>query len=356
MDKTMKFRTNILLTAMLLMLCGTVRAHDFVVTIEGQKVYFNIKSKTDKTAEVTYNGSIADGKPTCFEGELTIPEEVEHDGIVFSVVGISAKAFSGADKLTGIICPSGMSAIGDFAFEGCTSLSKIIFPGNEVKFGQGVFFRCDKIQDISIGSDWKSLDLKMFRWSDSLRVITIPAKIERIRNLKSLKKLESVSVDVNNARFSALDGLLYDKGYDVLYGCPRAYKGKVRVAAGTQVITPGALADCMDVTSIDCPESLTSLSFREFARLEKLSELIFRKMEPINTATLDGEGVFLLQVANPDVKIVVLKSAKDAYKSAMIQQPGEYFEMDGSTPFYVGRTMLPDAKNIVGEKNFTKYE
>ncbi len=352
----MKAGKLILSAVVLLMTCGIARAHDFVVTIEGQKVYFNIKSKKNKTAEVTYNGSIANNLPTYYEGELTIPNKVKHDNIIYSIVGVSAKAFSGADKLTGIILPSGISSIGDFAFEGCTSLSKIIFPGNAVKFGQGVFFKCSKIQDISLGSDWKEVDLKMFRWSDSLKVITIPAKLEIIQNLKALKNLASVSVDINNAHFSAINGLLYSKSNEILYGCPRAYEGKVRVAAGTQTITAGALADCKKITSVDCPESLNSMSFKEFARLANLNELIFRSEEPIKTAEFNGEDVFLLQTANSDVKIVVLKSAKETYKSSLIQQSGEYTEIEGAIPYYVEQNKMPNVKNIVGVKNFEKYE
>lgn len=341
-----------ILSAMLLMACSIVQAHDFVVTIEGQKVYFNVKSKTNRTAEVTYNGSIVNGLPSYYEGELTIPDKVKHNNTVYSVVGISAKAFSGADKLTGIIMPSGISVIGDFAFEGCTSLSKIIFPGNDVKFGQGVFFKCNKIQNISLGSDWKEIDLKMFRWSDSLDVITIPAKIVKIQNMKSLKNLKSISVDINNARFTGIDGLLYNKNADILYGCPRAYAGAVQIAAETKEITRGALADCKGITRIDLPESIVSVSFREFSRLDNLEEIVFRSTTPIMTAKSDGKEVFLLQTASPDVKIIVLKSAKNGYASALVQQSGEYTETDGTTPFLVEKAKMPDVKNIIGVKNF----
>ena len=171
-----------ILSLMLLMAaaCGLAKAHDFVVTLNGQKVYFNIVSEKNRTVEITYNGSIADEKPTYYEGELAVPAKVRHNNTIYSVAGIGAKAFCGADRLTGIVLPEGLKAIGDFAFEGCTSLERIIFPGGSVKFGEGVFFKCDKIQDVSFGSDWKEVDLKMFRWSDSLVSITIPAKMEKI--------------------------------------------------------------------------------------------------------------------------------------------------------------------------------
>lgn len=341
---------------LLLFVCGWVQAHDFAVSLNGQKVYFSIKSKKNKTVVVTYKGSIADATSVSYEGELAIPEKVKHDSIVYSVVGISAKAFSGADKLTGVVLPMGITAIGDFAFEGCTSLKKVIFPGNGVKFGQGVFFKCDKIQHVSFGSDWKSIDLKMFRWSDSLSTLTIPAKVEKIQNMKSLKKLERVSVDVNNEKFAAVNGVLYSKNQEILYGCPRAYKGTLKVAEGTAKITKGALIDCVELTSVDLPESLETMSFREFSRMALLDNIIFRGEKPILTAMCKGEGVFLLQVANPKVEIVVPKKSRKNYRDALVKQEGEYTEMDDAIPFVIDADELPDAMKVKGVKNFTKYE
>lgn len=341
----------------LLLLSYTIaNAHDFVVTLDGQKVYFNILSKKDKTVEVTYNGSISKKQPTYIDGELTIPAKVKHDNIVYSVVGISAKAFSGADKLTSIVMPMGMTTIGDFAFEGCTLLNKIIFPGNTIKFGQGVFYKCAKIQNVSFGSDWKNIDLKIFRWSDSLTVINIPAKIEKIHNMKSLKNLESITVDINNERFSSIDGILYNKSQNIVYGCPRAYKGNVKIVNGVETINSGAFIDCKEITRIDLPASITTLSFREFSRAVGLKEIIFRSERPIFTAKKESKEVMLLQVANPTIEIIVPKQAKNAYKEALNQTNGEYTELNDTIPYTVETSKMPSIKNIVGVKNFTKYE
>lgn len=340
--KTMKS----IILALALMIGGTAVAHDFTVTTNGQKVYFNIKSKKLKTAEVTYNGNAADKKPTYYEGELTIPGTVKHDNVVYTVVGVTAKAFSGADKLTGIIFPMGVKTIGDFAFEGCSSLKKIIFSGNQIKFGQGVFFKCDKIENVSFGSDWKSVDLKMFRWSDSLTAISIPAKMEKIRNLKSLKNLKVVNVDVNNASFSAMDGVLYSKDAKTLYGCPRAYTGKITVADSVRVITPGAFIDCTHITGVELPAGLESMSFREFSRMKNLKEIIFRAEKPIATAMHAGKEVFLLQIATPQVKIKVPKAAHKTYVSALNCVEGEYTEVNGKVPFVVKADEMPNAKNV----------
>lgn len=337
-------------------ICCYTYAHDFVVSLDGQKVYFNIISNKSHTVEITYKGSIANKQPTNYKGELTIPAQIKHNNAVYSVVGISAKAFSGAEGLTGVTMPLGLSTVGDFAFEGCTALRKIIFPGNKIKFGQGVFYKCNKIQDISIGSDWKSIDFKMFRWSDSLTVVTVPAKIEKIQNMKSLKYLEKIYVDINNTKFSSIDGVLYNKNADVLYGCPRAYNGNLKVASTTKRIIQGALIDCIGITRVDLPASLISVSFREFSRMVKLNEILFRGTTPLHTAKKETDEVFVLQVINQNVKIIVNKNAKNKFKNALVQYSGEFTELDGNIPFYIESNRMPILKNIIGVKNFIKYE
>lgn len=344
------------LFSFLLLLGGIMYAHDFTATINGHKIYFNITSNFNKTAEVTYNGSITNNQCSYYEGDLDIPAKVRYNNEVYSIVGVGAKAFSGADKLTGVAFPSAIEYIDDFAFEGCTSLSRIIFPGQAVTFGEGVFFKCDKIQDISFGSDWKELNLQMFRWSDSLKVINIPAKVEKIKNLKSLMSLEQVVVDLNNSRFSSEDGVLYNKNKDVLYGCPRSYKSTLAVYPSTKTITKGALIDCNNLEIVVLPDSLQSLSYKEFSRIQNLKEIVFKSDSPINTAVINNKEVFALTVYNQNVQLVVSKKSLKTYRSALVQEGGEYAEIGDKIPYIVRTDEMLQNKNIVGVKNFKMYD
>lgn len=348
------------LAAFLLFAGGsTIIAHDFTATINGQKVYFNIKSKTNKTVEVTYNGSIADNRASDVQGALEIPAKIKHNNTVYYVIGIGAKSFSGATKLSNIILPSSVKAIGDFAFEGCVSLENIVFPGNSVSFGQGVFFKCSSIKNVTLGSDWKSVDLAMFRWSDNLVTLSIPAKIEKIQHLKTLKRLQKIEVDANNARYTSYEGLLYSKDLKTLYSCPRAYRGGLKIKDGTEAITQGALIDCLYIAQIDFPSSIKKYSFRETSRMKDLKCIIFRGAIPPITAYKNNEARFVIQTANENAQIVVLNSLKKAYKSSLVKnESSEFMETKAanSTPYLVMAEQMPKANNIIGVKNFSKFE
>lgn len=349
----MKFKTAI--AGILLMAAFGAGAHDFTATVDGQRLYFDITNKTKKTAAVTYNGSISEKKDVNVSGKVEIPSKVKHDNVVYEVTAINPKAFAGAKQLKGIVIPSGVESIGDFAFEGCDSLTSVVFPGNPVSLGQGVFFKCPSVSHVTIGSDWKSIDFSMFRWSGNLTKINIPAKVEKIQGVKKLPNLKEIIVDSNNGTFSTHDGLLYSKDGKTLYACPRAYTGNVKIQEGTEKVTPGALIDCLEVTLVDFPSSLKELSFRETSRMKKLETIVMRPATPLETAYRDGQGRFLLQVGNEDVSIVILSSSRKAYDSALATEAGEYSETTSGVPYMVAAQQMPNKKNFKGVKNFDKY-
>ena len=124
------------------------------------------------------------------------------------------------------------------------------------------------------------------------------------------------------------------------------------IESGTETITTGALIDCRSVTAVDIPETVKTLSFREFSRMNRLETLTFRGMVPLKTAVMDGKECFLLQLANPAVRIATPKKARKAYREALTLTPGEYREIGGRVPFPVKENELPIYENVVGVKKF----
>lgn len=348
----MKIR-NLLLGALLFAGVGAY-AHDFTATVNGQRLYFEITSKNKKTVSVTYNGSITDKKALDIEGILEIPAKIKHNNVVYEVNAIGQKAFANADRLKGIVIPSGVETIGDFAFEDCDSLKSVVFPGNPVSLGQGIFFKCANISDVTIGSDWQTIDFAMFRWSDEVNSINIPAKIEKIQGIKKLVALKSISVDPNNKKFSSDNGMLYSKDGATLFACPRAYIGKLKVKEGTVKVLDGALIDCLGITSLDLPSTIKTVSFRETSRMKELDYVILRSEKPFYTGYYNGVGKFLFQLANPKAQFIVLSASKEEYITVLATDAGEYCVSIGAVPFMVSQSELPTVKSFKGVKNFDK--
>lgn len=333
--------------------CG-ISAHDFMVTYNGQIIYFNITDAKKQTAEVTYGGSITDKNTLKPQGKLEIPAKVQHNNKVYQVTAIGRKAFANATELTSITLPGGITEIQDFAFEKCTSLKDVIMPGTQVKFGQGTFFLCTALEHITFGSDWTQIDLAVFRWSDSIKEINIPAKVSKLYNINSLKGLKSVTVDNNNSQYACIDDMIYTKDAKVLLACPLAYEGAVKVAETATTIKAGALQGCKGITSVDLPATMVKFSFREFSKMPLLVTINIRSTVPVVTAKSKSEGVFVLQTANPKVKVNVPKAALKEYKKTLVAVEGEYMENSpkATIPYFVKSTEMVTVKNLSGVESF----
>lgn len=318
-------------------------AHDFSMKFaDGQVLYFNVLDSKTNRVELTYPGTIKNGG-TPFRGDLNVPSTVTYNGKTYKVAAIGKKAFSGATSLTSVILPTGLTEIGDFAFEECFSLRRIMFPGNKVKFGSGTFFRCHNINSVTLGSDWTEVELKMFRWTKNLKEINIPAKTMSVRNLKSLKGLQRVTVDANNPNYKSIEGALYTKNGQKLLSCPRGYLGKLKVAEGTTVLGWGALQGCNSLTQLVLPSTLSILSFREFAHMKLLNVIVMKNDYPIATAETGGKKVFLLQMPKTNVKLIVSKDGYKNYKKALVTAAGDYKDLSSNLPTDVdpNKALLP---------------
>ena len=342
-------------------------AHDFALALsDGQNLYFNVLDTVKCEVELTYEGSINDNHRS-FSGNLNVPQKVKYKNKVYQVVSVGMKAFANHDRLTSVTLPSGLSAINDFAFEGCTALERVLMPGNKVRFGSGTFYRCSNISQLTIGSDWTEFDAKVFRWSPKISEVNLPARIQAVRNLKSMQGLERITVDANNSKYMDKNGVLYTKDGSTLLACPRAFKGQLDVPEGTTAIRLGAIATCTEITEVILSATLKSLSFMEFSGMRKLQRIIMKNETPIETAQIAGKRVFLLTVGNPDTYLVVGKKALKAYTKANATEAGEYSELSENVPAgqdaakvqiphdVRSNEMLP-SEYIVGAKDFKKLD
>lgn len=339
-------------------------AHDFSVRLaDGQQLYFNITDAEKNLVELTYPAKINNTKPI-YTGKLTIPATVQWNNKVYKVTAVGKKAFVNDTNLTDVVMPSGLTKIDDFAFEGCTSLRSIIFPGNKVTFGSGTFFRCSSVENVTFGGDWTTFDMKVFRWSKNLNYINLPAKMEKIINLKSLKCLKGITVDVNNRTFSAIDGVLYDKAATTLLCCPRDYGRYLVVPTGVIEVRWGAISDCQNIQTVVLPTTLLYLSYREFANMQGLKQIVMKNPTPIITAQKGNARYFLLMIPDNAVNIYVAKNARKAYVKKLAPESGNYSEIEENlplamdkkravVPFVVRDIDLPSKWNIKGVSDFS---
>ena len=134
--------TKTLLSLVALFSATVLYAHDFeAVNEDGVTIYYNIISTTDKTCEVTYQGTDKYFHYSYSWG-IKIPETVSYSSLIFKVSSIGSFAFYICRGLTSIEIPNSVTSIGNRAFEGCSSLTSVEIPNSVTSIGDGAFFNC----------------------------------------------------------------------------------------------------------------------------------------------------------------------------------------------------------------------
>ncbi len=137
-------------------------AYDF----KCRDVYYNVVSSAEMKVEVACGNPGADVPqvrglllPECdgwpgnsYSGEVIVPEEVDSEGKVYSVVGVGKGAFVNCPDLTSVVLPESVTYLGNEAFEKCNSLVSIVLPDNISQVGYMAFSGCSKLGSLDYPS------------------------------------------------------------------------------------------------------------------------------------------------------------------------------------------------------------
>ena len=98
------------------------------VEIDG--LFYNLTKKA-KIAEVTYSPDAS--------GDITIPEQVTYEDIVYDVTSIGNGAFKGCQNITSVHIPNSVTSIGGYAFDRCENLISVDIPESVTEIGPNRF-------------------------------------------------------------------------------------------------------------------------------------------------------------------------------------------------------------------------
>lgn len=280
-----------------------------------QWTFYNL-NPFNHTAEVTCdpNGS------SHYSGDWIIPASITYNGITYSVTSIGPGAFLQCTNLTSISIPNSVTSIGDAAFGACMGLTSISIPESVQSIGEEAFMGCTGLTSMSIPNSLKYLGVGNFidtPWfenqSDGLIYLSkiaigykgeMPANASIIiedgtlgiaggafagyNNMVTVEIPNGVTFIGNNA-FSGCSGLTdicipnsvtiigpyafegtpwYNNQADgVIYVGKVLYKYKGTMPTNTDIIvengitciSEGAFSGCSGLTSINIPDSVTSI-------------------------------------------------------------------------------------------------
>ena len=214
-----------------------------------------------------------------------------------NVTDIGNYAFGGCSNLKNIILPDGVKSLGFYTFGGCSNLRSIVIPKGVVTLGDSVFSECINLTDIVIPDSVTDIGNYAFIGCKSLKSITIPSSVTRIRNgVFSDCSNVSIAVDKNNAFFSCIDGVLYDKDITRILFVPDsvtdicipstvtdisgAFSGNkgiksVTIESGSRLTGIGdrTFFDCSNLTFVTIPKGITYIGYEAFSGCTSLTSI-----------------------------------------------------------------------------------
>ncbi len=233
---------------------------------------------------------IPDPDGSKYSGNVTIPGQIEYDGITYSVNTIWNNAFYECTDLKAVTLGEGIQAIGAWTF-----------------------YRCSNLERITFSSTMESLntDNPVFEGCPKLEIVTTPKTSESQRDY-----------------FYTHDGALYSHRYyskplnkeaEVLSWLPEKATGVFTIKDGVEAIDEYSIT-CAGIDKIIIPESVKYIGPRFFNESKTPLEIELNwktkeDIDRISTEESDPSKFFFLFTDRSAVKVTVPKGTKALYES-----------------------------------------
>ena len=231
----------------------------------------------------SWNSNTGYYKVTCTDGIVSKggivtpfqPETNGSQGLAFTSNGDGTCTVTGIGTCTDtdVVIPSmyngeKVTNIGQLTFNGCNGLTSVVIPDSVTSIGYGAFAWCTSLTSVTIGNSVEIIDSAAFIHNSSLLTI---------------------SVDKNNAYYSSVEGVLFNKSKTKLICYPA---GKVAtlytVPTGVTTICYEAFTYCDCLVSVVIPDSVNSIGHYAFRSCSNLTGIQFTGTTAVWQSILKG--------------------------------------------------------------------
>ena len=210
-------------------------APDTAAAVQSWKSGETTVTLSGETLTVSGKGAMEDYCYECDRPWYSSNESATKLVIEAGVTSIGNTTFGGFSGLTSVTIPNSVTVIGKDALGSCTSLTSVTIPNSVRAIGWGAFARCRSLTTISIPSSVTDINERAFFQSRSLT---------------------SINVAPDNANYSSIDGVLFNKNETALLICPEGKKGMYTIPNSVTKLGKYAFKECRGLTSITCLNSI----------------------------------------------------------------------------------------------------
>jgi len=247
-----------------------------IVTTYTIDEYYDLFNEYYKLYSERYSDFFDDDPPYNFySGDITIPENVTVNGTTYTVTGIGDFAFYNTE-ITSLKMSSKIRYISDSAIGGCSKLTKVELSEDLREIGEWAFVDDDLLTEITFPSKVTTIGNHAFTYCDGLQKINIPSSVTQIDEgaFGGCSKLTSIDVDSNNKYYQFKDGMLLNKGGNILhtYLCTNK-ASSFSIPEYIDSLGVEALFGCNNLKSVTVNSNITRLTVAAFCRCENLEQV-----------------------------------------------------------------------------------
>jgi len=210
-----------------------------------------------------------------YSGDITIPENVTVNGTTYTVTGIGDYAFYNTE-ITSLKMPSKIRYISDSAIGDCCKLTKVELSEDLREIGTWSFVADSLLTEITLPSKVTKIGDHAFTYCDGLQKINIPSSVTQIGEgaFGGCSKLTSIDVDSNNKYYQFKDGMLLNKGGNILhtYLCTNK-ASSFSIPEYIDSLGVEALFRCYNLKSVTVNSNITRLTDAAFCWCENLEQV-----------------------------------------------------------------------------------
>ena len=372
---------RVMMAVAIMLLSLQAMAYDFSYTHQGKTLYYRtLTGSTNEVAVTSYDLSGLFINNNHVSGDVIIPSSVEYNGTTYNVTAIDGETFLCCSNLTSISIPSSVTYIGNAAFVFCDSLNSInvasgnthyssidgvlynytrdtliqcpgaktsvTIPNGVTTIAESAFAGCRSLTSVTIGNGVNSIEWCAFQGCRSLTSITIPNSVTSISQFafNGCSSLTSINVASGNTHYSSTDGALYNYAQDTLILCPEA-KSSINIPNGVTCIKGYAFCNCIGLTSIPIPSSVTYINVN--AAFEGCDALTSINVASGNTRYSSIDGVLYNQAQDSLLKCPRGKNSVSMPNSLTCIYRGAFSECKNLTSI-----TIPNSVRIIDQQAF----
>ena len=298
-------KQRIFIFLLLLITAWTASARDF----EYEGIVYTVLDEEARTVDTkqgenSLNGGFSPGNKV--EGQIILPSHPKDGEIKYtllqigdrsfaknpnlysvvlpeSLTSIGSSAFYDCSSLTSILFPESLTSIGDWTFSYCSSLTSIQFPESLTSIGSYAFVDCTGLTSIQLPESLTSIEYYAFSGCTGIKEITYNAKSCSFGyniwdGVKATKLILGENVKyINGGAFQSLtelDTLEYNCISADGHNIPSTIKN-VSFGPKVSIIPDEIFRGCVNLTSLNFPESLTTIGWGAFSGCTGLSSVSF---------------------------------------------------------------------------------